>query len=86
MKEAIVTTPYSGSSKTAPRILIFTIAMGADYPFYVKFIATFALTVFGYIISVLSSVGTKNSLSSMNATLILHIKCLASAKNYLASA
>ena len=25
-----------GSSKTAPRILIFSIAMGADYTFYVK--------------------------------------------------
>ena len=30
--------------------------MGADYSFYVKFIATFALTFFGYIISVLASV------------------------------
>ena len=47
----------AGSSKTAPRILIFSIAMGADYSFYVKSIATFALTFFGYIISVLASVG-----------------------------
>ena len=45
-----------GSSKTAPSILIFSIAMGANYSFYVKFIATFALTFFGYIISVLASV------------------------------
>ena len=30
--------------------------MGADYPFYVKFIATRAPTFFGYIISVLPSV------------------------------
>ena len=30
--------------------------MGANYSFYVKFIATFALTFFGYIISVLASV------------------------------
>ena len=37
-------------------ILIFSIAMGADYSFYVKSIATFALTFFGYIISVLASV------------------------------
>ena len=44
------------SSKTAPRILIFLIAMGAEYLCYVKFIATEALTFFGYIISVLASV------------------------------
>ena len=31
-----------GSYKTAPRILIFSIAMGADYSFYVKSIATYA--------------------------------------------
>ena len=30
--------------------------MGADYSFYVKSIATFALTFFEYIISVLASV------------------------------
>ena len=30
----------AGSSKTAPRILIFLIAMGADYTFYVKTIET----------------------------------------------
>jgi hypothetical protein len=36
--------------------LIFSIALGADYSFYVKFIATFTLTFFGYIISVLASV------------------------------
>ena len=29
-----------GSSKKAPRILIFSIAMGADYSFYVKTIET----------------------------------------------
>ena len=44
------------TSKMAPRILIFSIAMGADLSFYVKSIATFALTFFGYIISVLASV------------------------------
>ena len=32
----------AGSSKTAPRILIFSIVMGADYSFYVKSIATYA--------------------------------------------
>ena len=35
-----------GSSKTAPRILIFSIAMDADNSFYVKFIATYAPTFF----------------------------------------
>ena len=30
----------AGNSKTAPRILIFSIAMDADISFYVKFIAT----------------------------------------------
>ena len=42
----------------ATRILIFSTAMGADYSFYEKSIATFALTFFGYIISVLASVST----------------------------
>ena len=36
--------------------MIFSIAMGADYQFYVKFIATRAPTFFEYIISVLGSV------------------------------
>ena len=45
-----------GSSKTAPRIFIFSIVLGAEYLSYVKFIATFALAFFGYIISVLASV------------------------------
>ena len=39
-----------------PRIFIFSIAMGAQYSFYVKSIATFALTFFVFIISVLASV------------------------------
>ena len=46
----------AGSSKRAPRILIFSIAMGAEYLFYMKSIATFAPTFYGYIISVLASV------------------------------
>ena len=32
----------AGSSKTAPRILIFSSAMGAKYSFYVKSITTYA--------------------------------------------
>ena len=46
----------AGSSKTAPKIFIFSIVLGAEYSSYVKFIATCALTFFGYIISVLASV------------------------------
>ena len=45
-----------GSSKKAPRILTFSIAMGADYLFYVKSIATWVPTFFGCIILVLDSV------------------------------
>ena len=36
----------AGSSKTAPRILIFSIAMVADYSFYVKNIDIWALAFF----------------------------------------
>jgi hypothetical protein len=32
----------AGSSKTAHRILIFSIVLGAEYSFYVKSIATYA--------------------------------------------
>ena len=32
----------AGSSKTAPRFLIFSIVLGAEYSFYVKSIATYA--------------------------------------------
>ena len=45
----------------APRIFIFSIAMGADYSFYVKSIAICAPTFFGYIISVLASVIKKST-------------------------
>ena len=45
----------AGSSQRAPRILIFSTAMGYGYSFYVKFNATRAPTFFGYIISVLAS-------------------------------
>ena len=47
---------FAGSSKTAHRILIFSIAMDADNSFYVKSIATYAPIFFGYIISVLAIV------------------------------
>ena len=42
----------------APRILIL-IALGGNYLFCVKSIATFALTFFGYIISVLANVNSQ---------------------------
>ena len=40
----------------APSIFIFSIGLGAEYLSYVKFIATYALTFFWYIISDLASV------------------------------
>ena len=45
----------AGSSKMAPRILIFSIAKDADNLCYMKFSATFAPTFYGYIISILAS-------------------------------
>ena len=47
----------AGSSKMAPRILIFSIAVVADYLFYVKSIATYAPTFFGYNHSIIAIVG-----------------------------
>ena len=38
---------FAGSSKIAPRILIFSIVLGAVYSFYDKSIATYALQFFG---------------------------------------
>ena len=55
----------AGSSKTAPRIFIFSIAMVAKYLFYVTSISTFALTFFGYIISVLAGVSHTFSIFSL---------------------
>ena len=43
------------------RIFIFSIVLGAEYLSYVKFIATYALTFFGYIISVIASVQREES-------------------------
>ena len=48
------------SSKTAPRILIFSIAMGADYSFYVKTIETYART---FLALNISAIGTVSSIS-----------------------
>ena len=51
------------------RILIFSIAIFADYSFYVKFIATCSPTFFGYIISVLAMVSNlkRYLMSKLNA-------------------
>ena len=46
----------AGISKMALRIFIFPIVLGAEYLSYAKFIATYALTFFGYIIQVLACV------------------------------
>ena len=46
----------AGRSQRAPRILIFSIAMGADYSFYVKTIETHARAFFKVIIFSVSSV------------------------------
>ena len=46
----------AGSPKTAPRIFIFSIVLGAGHLSYVISIANFVLTFFWYIISVLVSV------------------------------
>ena len=56
----------------APRILIFSIVLGAEYSFYVKSIATFALTFFVYIFSILAnvnSIGTALASPYMGVTL-----------------
>ena len=50
----------AGSSKTAPRILIFSIVLGAEYLSFVKSNATYAPTIFGYIILVLANVNSKD--------------------------
>ena len=49
----------TGSSQRAPRILIFSIAMGAAYSFYVKTIETHARAFFKVIIFSINSVPLK---------------------------
>ena len=46
----------AGSSKTAPRILIFSTAIGAKPSFYMKFIVIYAPAFFGYNNPVLATV------------------------------
>jgi hypothetical protein len=40
---------FAGSCKTAPRILIFSIAIGADYSFELNFIETYAPTYYFFL-------------------------------------
>ena len=58
-----MTTGFSKSPLFAhlKAILIFSIAMGAEYFSCVKSIATFAPTFYGYIISVLASVNPEGN-------------------------
>ena len=56
--------PLAGSSKTAPRILIFSMAMGADYSFELISIETYAPQFIGY---------NKLFLDSVNLLSILQI-------------
>ena len=46
----------AGSSKTAPRIFMFSIVLGAEYSFYLKSIATYAPAFLGYNNSALARV------------------------------
>ena len=61
--------------------------MGTDYSFYVKSIATFSLTFFGYIISVLASVLDHDLMTSIweKAILIL-LQNLNADRSYLITA
>ena len=54
----------AGSSQRAPRILVFSIAMGADYSFYVKTIETHARAFFKVIIFSIGSVYTHQNVNS----------------------
>ena len=71
----------AGSSQMAPRILIFSIAMGADYSFYLKTIETHARAFFKVIIFSIDSVylmrvvrskmPKKHLMSYVNAPLVI---------------
>ena len=57
----------AGSSKMAPRILIFSIAMGADYPFELIFIDSYEPQFSGHNKLFLGSVGVLQTPRSYNA-------------------
>ena len=54
----------AGSSKTAPRILIFSIAMSADHSFYVKTIETHARAFLPLNISAMGTVYTSQQVNA----------------------
>ena len=54
---------FAGSSKTAPRILIFSIAMDADYSFEVKNIEIWAPAFFKHNNSFLATVESRDSVN-----------------------
>ena len=59
----------AGSFKTAPRILIFSIAIDANYTFYVKSIETHVRAYLPLIISAVSSVHTSLQHKASSVTL-----------------
>ena len=60
---------YSCSSKTAPRIFIFSIVLGAEYSSYLKSIATYAPAFLGYNNSVLARVTYISTLQEFHGIL-----------------
>ena len=64
--------------------MIFSIAMGADYSFYVKSIATCAPTFFGYIISVLASVATEETGACSATKIVCSLTFNVSYRNHVA--
>ena len=69
----------ASSSKTAPRIFIFSIVLGAEYLSYVKSIQTHARAFFPLNIS---TVGSVNDNSQRNAVSALAKKIFGKAKKY----
>ena len=59
----------------APCIFIFSIVLSAEYLPFVKSIATFALTVFGYIILLLASVSIYFSIGNSGAQVHKQKQC-----------
>ena len=64
--EPICPSCLAGSSKTAPRIFVLSIVLGAEYSFYVKSNGTYAPTFFGYNNSVLEIVSHEDLTEFLN--------------------
>ena len=65
----------AGSSKTAPRIFIFSIAMDADYTFYVKSIETHAHAFLPLNISAVGSEASTLTYLTKHQVLLIKEKC-----------